>query len=253
VQVHMERTFIEHLQSILFKPEELKITVNLLDGSSRDYRFVPGMGDAGFVLSPLVENASDFLLSYGSWKFLENKRVTSIKIWTKSKHSLNWAGYKLTLGELVGQEPMDINSLATVVKPVKIADGGQPLKEADCFGSVDYINGSPADEHEVSYSPVLSIQGWVAESRDTPGDESFVATLTTGSGSTYVAPLTRSKRTDVAAYFKSDALQNSGYQAFIDADGLDGHISVGLARKISGAWVACTHYHHAITLKAKAS
>jgi hypothetical protein len=253
VQVHMKRTFIEHLQSVLFKPEELQVTVNLLDGSSRDYRFVPGMGEAGFVLSPLIENTSDFLLSYGSWKFLENKRVTSVKIWTKSKNSSSWAGYKLTLGELVGQEPTDISSLGTAVKPVKIIDEGQPLKEANCFGSIDYINGSSPAAHAISYSPILSIQGWIAETRDNPGDDSFAATLTTGSGSTYVAPLARYKRPDVAAYFKSDALQDSGFQASIDAEGLESHINVGLARKISGVWVACTDYHHPMTLKAKGS
>jgi hypothetical protein len=251
VQVHMKRTFIGHLQSIFFKPEELRITVDLLDGSSRDYRFVPGMAEAGFVLSPLFENTSDFLLSYGSWKFLESKQVTAIRIWTKSKHSSSWAGYKLTLGVLVGHEQMDISSLAALVTPVKIADEGQPLKESNCFGSIDYINGSPPAKHTASYSPILSIQGWIAESQNNLGDGSFVATLTTESGSTYIAPLARSKRPDVAIYFKSDALQNSGFQASINAEELEGNISVGLARKITGEWVACTDYHHLVTLKTK--
>jgi hypothetical protein len=250
-QVHMKRTFVGRVLGILFKPEELRITVNLLNGSSRDYRFVPGMGEAGFVLSPLVENTSDILLSYGSWKFLENKRVTSIKISTKSKRSLSWAGYQLTLGELVGQEPTDISSLAAVAAPVKISENGKSLKEADCFGSIDSINGSSPTEHAISYSPILSIQGWIAESQNKSADDSFAATITTGSGSTYVAPLVRNKRPDVAAYFKSDALVNSGYQAFIDVDGLGSDISVGLARKMEGAYVACTHYHRSITLKIK--
>ena len=251
-KIRMKRTFTGHVLNILIKPEELRITVNFLDGSSRDYRFIPGMGEAGFVLSPLIENTSDFLLSYGSWKFLENKRVTSIKIWTASNHSSSWTGYQLTLGELVGQESTDISSLGTVVAPVKISDDGQPLKETSCFGSIDSINGSPPAEHAISYSPILSIQGWIAESQNKPGDDSFSATLTTGSGSIYTAPLKRYKRPDLAAYFRSDALANSGYQTFIDIDGLGSDISVGLARKVDGSWVACTPYHHPMTLTIKA-
>jgi len=251
VRIQMRRTFLGRLQGILFKPEELRITINLQDGSTRIYRFIPGMGEAGFVLSPLVENTSDFLLSYGSWKFLENKRVTSIKIWTKSTHPTSWADYKLTLSELTGREPVDIGQLVKVMEPTKIADEGQPLKEADCFGSIDSINGSSPAQNIVSYSPMLSIQGWIAESQTNPGDDSFAATLTTEAGATYVAPLIRSKRPDVATYFKSDVLQDSGYQAFIDAGSLGSSINVGIARKISGNWVACTHYHYPVILKAR--
>lgn len=249
VNVMMKRTLLGRLQGILFKPEELHITVTLLDGTTRIYRYVPGMGEAGFVLSPLIENASDFLLSYGSSRNLENKRVTSIRIWTKSKHPLSWAGYHLKLDSLEGMASTDINSIASVVKPVEIAAAGQPLNEADCFGSVDYLNGSTPTDQGASYSPILSIQGWIAESREAPGDDSFVATLTTDAGETFAAPLSRSTRPDVAAYFKSAALGNSGYQAFIDIGDFKGTLSVGLARKIAGSWVACKRYHYPLTLR----
>ncbi|SFS07851.1 hypothetical protein SAMN05216570_2322 [Dyella sp. OK004] len=252
-QIHMKRTFLGRMESILFKPAPLRITVNLLDGSSHDYRFIPGMGEAGFLLSPLVENTSDFLLSYGSWQYLDNKRVTSIKIWAQSKQLSSWSGYQLTLNELTNQEHVAINSIVKMVTPAEIISNGQPLKDADCFGSIDYINGSSPAQHTTSYSTMLSIQGWVAETQNDPGDKSFAATLTTETGTTYAAPIVRYKRPDVASYFKSEALEDSGYQSFIDVSKLDDTISVGLARKKSGEWVACRQYHYPITLRATKS
>lgn len=247
-QIQMRRTFLGVIAGIFFKPEPIRMTVTLLDGSTRNYRLIPGIGEAGFVLSPLVENTSDFLLSFGSWKYLENKKVISIRLTPQSRRSVSWAGYKLKLDAVVGLQPTDISSLSSVAKPVQITNDGRSLKAAACFGVVDYINGAPPTRAVASSSTILSIEGWLAESRDNPGG-SFVVTLTDEMGATYAAPLNRYKRPDVAAYLKSSALKNSGYRAFVDIDGFHGNINIGLARKTAGVWVACTQFHYPIIIK----
>ena len=246
-QISMKRSLMERIESIFFKPAPLRITLNLLDGSSRNYRFVPGMGEAGFVLSPLVENTTDFLLSYDSWRYLENKRVTSISIAVDSKHSSGWRGYTLTLSRLPSQMHADINSLIGIVEPTKYNDHVDPTsRQNDCFGSVDYINGALPSTHIVSYSTLLSIQGWMADSKDKLGYDDFVIALTPKDGATYVAPLVRYKRPDVAAYLKSDALENSGYQAFIKTDAFNGSFDFAIAKKVPGGLAVCTQYRYSI-------
>lgn len=198
--IRMKRTFLEHVLSVIFKPEELRITVTLLDGSSRDYRFIPGMGEAGFVLSPLVENTSDFLKSYDSWKCLENKRVTSIRIWTQSKHALSWAGYQLTLGELVSREETDVSALTALTAPNRIAGNSQPLREADCLGSMDSFNTSLPAGHTASYPPVVSTRLRTADGRGTFDERSFLDAPTGSRDSIHGLPLLRYERVGATVY-----------------------------------------------------
>jgi hypothetical protein len=245
--ISMKRTLIGRMESIFFKPSPLRITLNLLDGSSRDYRFVPGMGDAGFLLSPVVENTTDFILSYGSWKYLEDKKVISIKITADSKHLSGWDGYTLTLSTLPNQAHADINSLIAIAEPTKDYVRGSLASQQDyCFGSVDVINGSLTTRQLAPYSALLTVQGWIAESKDKLGDDKFVITLTEKDGTTYIAPIVRDKRPDVAAYYKSDALKNSGYKAVIKSDGFSGPIILGMGKKVSGTIILCRQFHYAI-------
>ncbi len=44
----------------LFRPPLLDLAVDLDDGTERRFRLVPGLASAGFLLSPLVDNASDY-------------------------------------------------------------------------------------------------------------------------------------------------------------------------------------------------
>lgn len=53
-------TPLGRLVAFVYKPPPLTIAVHFDDGHERHYRFLSGMGAPGFVLSPLVDNASEF-------------------------------------------------------------------------------------------------------------------------------------------------------------------------------------------------
>lgn len=53
-------TPLGRLVAFLYKPPPLTIAIRFRDGHERRYRFLSGIGAPGFVLSPLVDNASEF-------------------------------------------------------------------------------------------------------------------------------------------------------------------------------------------------
>ena len=84
VRVDLDPTFLGKLADFAYKPPEIFIRLTLTDGTRRQYRFIPGMGQAGFVLSPLVEETDEFLLlAEGNIQLIE-KRVKTFSIGGKS-------------------------------------------------------------------------------------------------------------------------------------------------------------------------
>ncbi len=54
-------TLLGRVLSLLYRAPILTMSVTFADGHTRPYRFVPGIAAAGFVLSPAVDNASEFV------------------------------------------------------------------------------------------------------------------------------------------------------------------------------------------------
>ena len=68
------------LDGILYKPSQLKIVLNLENGTTKTYRISSGMVKSGFLISPLVENTRDFTFLYGKTGYLNDKKVKSFSI-----------------------------------------------------------------------------------------------------------------------------------------------------------------------------
>jgi hypothetical protein len=62
-EIDVEPTLLGKLCIFFYKPPELRISVSVAGAAvSRNFRFIPGMAKAGFILSPLVTDTMDFLL-----------------------------------------------------------------------------------------------------------------------------------------------------------------------------------------------
>jgi hypothetical protein len=82
VEMDIKPTLLGRLFSLLYKSNQLHVTVQLADGTQRTYRIVPSMVKTGFLLSPLVENTADFSFLYGSTQRLASKRVVTMTVGT---------------------------------------------------------------------------------------------------------------------------------------------------------------------------
>jgi len=59
-KIEVRPNLLGRIMNLIYKNSQLRIYVHLNNGQTKSYRIVPGMAEAGFVLSPLVENTSDF-------------------------------------------------------------------------------------------------------------------------------------------------------------------------------------------------
>jgi len=78
--VDIKPTLIGRVSNALYKPAELRINLQLSDGTTRQYTLVAGMANAGFVISPLVESTADFQMLFEPAESLDAKAVKSIVI-----------------------------------------------------------------------------------------------------------------------------------------------------------------------------
>ncbi|MCL2829955.1 MAG: hypothetical protein FWD77_04355 [Betaproteobacteria bacterium] len=80
-RIRIEPSLAGKAARLLFKNSPLFIEILLDDGSKRTYRFIPGMAEAGFILSPLLETAHDpFLLLTQPRGVLDAKKLRTMRI-----------------------------------------------------------------------------------------------------------------------------------------------------------------------------
>ncbi|QEX25039.1 membrane protein [Hypericibacter adhaerens] len=80
LKIGLRKTLLGQLASLLFRVPAIMITAELENGETRQYRLIPGMTEAGFIVSPLVENIQEFAAFYGDEAALAGKRVKSFQI-----------------------------------------------------------------------------------------------------------------------------------------------------------------------------
>ncbi len=80
VEISIKKNVYGKLMNILYKPSQLQITLYLENGVTKIYRIISGMAKSGFLLSPLIENTSEFGALYRGGDLLTNKKVKSFSI-----------------------------------------------------------------------------------------------------------------------------------------------------------------------------
>ena len=78
-RLRLEQSLAGRLWNFFYKPDELRITLELRDGEVRRYRLIAGMAESEFLLSPLIESSAEFgQLSAGAK--LNHKQVVRMTI-----------------------------------------------------------------------------------------------------------------------------------------------------------------------------
>ncbi len=94
-------TLIGRLADFFFKPSRIKVTLHLKNGTTKEEALVAGMTQAGFLISPFIENTAEFKSLYDGSEDLDGNKVLSFSIHT-SKHDLCWKSkYTLLLKTMV--------------------------------------------------------------------------------------------------------------------------------------------------------
>jgi hypothetical protein len=80
IQIDITPNILGRLASVLFKPGQLQITLELRSGVRKQYRIIASMATSGFLISPLVETTAEFETLYGEHGALNKKLVESFTI-----------------------------------------------------------------------------------------------------------------------------------------------------------------------------
>ncbi|WP_454783703.1 hypothetical protein [Legionella sp. WA2024007413] len=89
-EIKLTPTLLGTLATILFKPQQLHITMNLNNGRTKQYRLVANMAKSMFLISPLIENTAEFSMLYKRNNELDAKKVQSLVITTNQERNWHW-------------------------------------------------------------------------------------------------------------------------------------------------------------------
>lgn len=240
-EIDLNPTLLGKFLGTVFKYPELKLTLKLKDGASKDYRVPSNMMKTGFFLSPLAQNTKDFvLLATGNQRYLKNNMVESIVLTPSYGGSILWrAAYTLKLkayqGEMAANLPANLFDSMIDSMPEGYAVAGS--SRCDC--SIDAVN-SVSPPEKVKTSSLLSVEGWLAVSaKDGVAPDDMFVTLKNRKGVIKYIKTRRTPRNDVKVYFKQPGMQDVGFSTYADVTALNGEYVLGLARGYKGRLVQC--------------
>ncbi len=105
--VDVRPTLLGRLAAFLYRPPPLAVTVRFADGQERPYQFLSGIGISGFVLSPLVDNATEFEALADGTPAPPDRTVTGFSIDTSPRlRALVSPRITVTLRPVSGGEPL---------------------------------------------------------------------------------------------------------------------------------------------------
>lgn len=238
--IAIKPTLLGKLVSAAFKLPPLSIFVRYSDGTTKTFRFIPGMAETGFLLSPTVASSTDFAAveSTLAHELLAGKYVKSFEILGASGSRLLWGkDFTTTLSTL--NVPADKDVDGVLVNPYEVGapieslpDGGEcmidTLNDVDVAGRAMTITGN-----------LLEIRGWALVSGALGRENNSVALAFVGKdGSVRMQSLRKVKRPDVADHFGKPGLI-AGYEALIDTRSLEGTYDAYVIQTFRGERLVC--------------
>lgn len=245
-RIDIRPTLLGRLARVLAKPSRLQISLELKNGSHKRYRAIPGMLNAEFMLSPLVENAYEFGFLYGAPQYLSGKAVKSFSVTTRGRWNWLWRDdYTVTFKQMEWPAPTDVQHLYRFDGvAADVAD--YPITTADkCAGSIDTVNATTPPPEQVAASGLLGVHGWLALALDgsTPAlPEATYVVLTDAQGKHTLFDTRPVARPDVAAGFGQAALDRSGFATVVDVSRLNGRYALSLAYRQAGRIGICPNF-----------
>lgn len=228
-----------HIASALFKAPLLFIDVSLRDGSRKTYRMVAGEGAAGFLLSPVIASAHDFVaLKLGAGDLLSQGMVSSFRIRQGAAYPFWGSQFEVALSRLtIIPDPDDRDDLHGTATP------GPPLTSIPLGGecTLDSVAGQAADGGPIhASSPAMPVEGWAMLSTAAKAENDGVSlALADGAGHTFYAPGVEVTRRDLDRYFGLPPTAHVAFSSTVDLRALHGVFTLHVVQNGPGGPVRC--------------
>ena len=243
----LQPTLLGRLRAVLFKPVPLHLTVMLHDGTKQTYKLVSGMAKAGFLLTPLVRNSTDFAYLYGNHERLRDQDVVSFVVAPDDGGAYAWnVHYGMSLSAVASAASPEVARLFSYdpVGGLAPADVSLPHRQQVCVGGLDVLNETYPAPSRARISDVLSAEGWlVADPATMTTPERIYLTLTDIRGMVRYVETRRTPRVDVRDALGARALPNLGYTAYLDPTQFKGVQVLGLAYSRGTQFITCKQFN----------
>lgn len=239
VKLNIKKNLLGSFFDALYKTGPLEIKVVMKSGEERIYRMIAGMAEAGFILSPLIEDTHEFGVLYSDPKYLYDKKVKSISIYPKSVAFLWKKGFEMEISLLQRKEnPAVIERLGL---SLPTASPISKIGNADhCEGSIDYINGASPAPKSVRATALLNVRGWLASAvnQEVRPDQVYLV-LSDMRGKRYFIQTQSPKKIMPEAFSDSSQADSLAFTAAANVMGLKGKYLLGLAYSNGGELFVC--------------
>ena len=210
-------TLLGRFASIVFKMPLLQMDVTTANGQTTTFRLVPGVANAGFLLSPAVTTAHDFVaLRSTATDVLAGQRVSSIRL--HEDDGLGLWGQTFTVQFAPLRIPADPAVDGVVLGQL---EDGPPVSKLPVSGecTIDMVGGTRATDAPITLTgKTVAVTGWglgspASERRD--GGNLKLA-LTLDNGQTVYAGAKRQARPDVDDHFHLTTPSHAGFTAQVN-------------------------------------
>lgn len=234
-KILIKPTIVGSLAGLLFKPNELRIKLELVDGTKAGYRFITGMASSGFVISPLIADTSDFALLYAKSGYLSYDAVRSFTIEPASGSGYSWQKqFNVSFSRIESATQDNVLKLLNFNQAISNPSQYKVVALSQCNGSIDVVNGITPAPAQLTVAGVLHVSGWLADSiaQGTVPNSTYIV-LRNAKGKSRFIRTERTYRPDLGVYFKKPALSGAGYSSLVDVSDMQGQYTLGLA-KVNG-------------------
>jgi hypothetical protein len=246
-EINVRPTFLGQIFAALFKPPQLHVLFRFEDGHTETFRYIAAMGRSGFIISPVIHDATDFaaLLMQDREQYFSSVSPASVEIKGDAGTDLLWKrGFEVQLRRIevpvqAGAEKFVYDQLANdqsisdLTVNRKIAGSGE--------WGLDAINERPLTAQPVQLKGRLLIHGWAAVStrRGIAGDEIFVTLAGDDDNSIRAVRARIVPRPDVGDFFKHPEMGPVGFEAHIDPAVLKGRSKLQIYVKWHDQFFSC--------------
>lgn len=244
-RIEIMPTIIGRIASILFKPSQLKLALELNNGRKIQYRIIAGMAKSGFMISPLIENTQEFGMLYGESSYLNEKLVQSFAIGPSHGKTRLWNDkYTVTLSHIRRPARVDLSNIYCFDSFDDELSGSRVTSAETSIGWIDVVNNTyPLKMNHFSASGLLRVTGWLVASVDEATlPEAVYVVLTDDLGNRSYIRTRRTPRPDIGVFLKKPELANSGFSTLTDISALEGQYTLGLAFKQSDKIMICPQF-----------
>lgn len=229
----MHPTLVGRMVLAAFKLPQAQIELKLADARTLEARYIPEIGQSGFMLSPYVASAADFAMMAGGLD--KDLRVRQIMIMLRAPELGLWApAIDVSLQTLNIPPQRDLQRLLLTeptAPPAALASGKMDQVE-DC--SLDTVGGQlfSSLKQPISVGTMqTNVGGWTAPSaaKGIGPDETWIS-LASANAPPRFYHLKTTARPDVRAFFKQPDMKEPGFTANLDLEGLSGTQALTILR-----------------------